>query len=190
MPITPPSKPAPGPLRLVQDFVNSRDIEAGVELWSTLEDWRAWLRGHGCPADDVEPGDLRDALEIREALRAGLARNNGAEGDGDRGVLDSAARRSGLAVELGDDGARVVARPSGPGGAAVAPVLTAVARAMLDGTWSRMKACRNPACRYAFYDATKNGSGAWCTMRRCGSHLNARAYRARRRTAGIDPAGA
>jgi predicted RNA-binding Zn ribbon-like protein len=47
------------------------------------------------------------------------------------------------------------------------------------GTWSRLKACREPECEWAFYDHTKNRSGAWCTMQACGNRAKARAFRER-----------
>jgi predicted RNA-binding Zn ribbon-like protein len=52
--------------------------------------------------------------------------------------------------------------------------------AMMDGTWTRLKACRNTACRYVFYDYSKNRSGTWCTMAICGNRLKTRKYRQRR----------
>ncbi|HKC76276.1 MAG TPA: CGNR zinc finger domain-containing protein [Chloroflexota bacterium] len=45
----------------------------------------------------------------------------------------------------------------------------------------RLKICRNETCRWAFYDYSKNRSGAWCTMAVCGSRSKARTYRQRRR---------
>src|SRR5207237_71821 len=53
-------------------------------------------------------------------------------------------------------------------------------RLLADGTWARIKACRNDRCQKAFYDTSKNRSGAWCSMAGCGSRLKARAYRHRR----------
>ncbi|MGH3665303.1 MAG: CGNR zinc finger domain-containing protein [Egibacteraceae bacterium] len=53
---------------------------------------------------------------------------------------------------------------------------------MRDGTWARLKSCANDSCRWLFYDRSKNRSGKWCTMNVCGDILNARAYRARRRS--------
>ena len=48
-------------------------------------------------------------------------------------------------------------------------------------TWRRLKQCRNPACRSAFYDRSKNGSGVWHNVKTCGNAANLRASRARRR---------
>jgi predicted RNA-binding Zn ribbon-like protein len=43
-----------------------------------------------------------------------------------------------------------------------------------------MKTCRNPACRWAFYDTTRNRSAVWCDMAACGNRAKARSYYARR----------
>jgi hypothetical protein len=51
--------------------------------------------------------------------------------------------------------------------------------------------CRSDTCQWTFYDNSKNGCGAWCSMRSCGSRAKARAYRERHRqegaTAGDQP---
>ena len=57
----------------------------------------------------------------------------------------------------------------------------AVLAAMLDGTWSRLKACRN--CCWSFYDYSPNRSATWCSMQLCGNRKKTRAYRSRRRIA-------
>ncbi|MGV9881539.1 CGNR zinc finger domain-containing protein [Streptomyces sp. NPDC003006] len=45
----------------------------------------------------------------------------------------------------------------------------------------RLKTCRNPLCRVAFYDRSRNNSGVWHDVKTCGNAANLRAYRARRR---------
>jgi predicted RNA-binding Zn ribbon-like protein len=64
--------------------------------------------------------------------------------------------------------------------AALARLLAIVATARADGTWPRLKACREDTCQWAFYDQSKNRSGRWCTMDVCGNRSKARAYRTRR----------
>ena len=63
----------------------------------------------------------------------------------------------------------------------LAGVLSTLVTSIADGSWSRMKSCRNDTCRWLFYDQSRNRSGTWCTMAICGSRMKARAYRARRR---------
>jgi predicted RNA-binding Zn ribbon-like protein len=72
--------------------------------------------------------------------------------------------------------------PSGSGGdRVIATLLSIVAGAIGDGTWPRLKACRNSTCRWAFYDHSRNRSGHWCSMTDCGNRAKTRAYRRRRR---------
>jgi predicted RNA-binding Zn ribbon-like protein len=57
-------------------------------------------------------------------------------------------------------------------------VVATMLAAMLDGTWSRLKACRN--CHWSFYDYSPNRSATWCSMQLCGNRAKTRAYRKRR----------
>jgi predicted RNA-binding Zn ribbon-like protein len=156
--------PAPGPLRRVQLFVNSTDRENGHE-WLP-----AWLAEHNVPSSATAR-----ATELREALRRLLHVNNvgGAAPEAIR-VVDQAARTS-VVVELGENGVAL------SGTDALGQVTAVALTAMLDGTWPRLKVCRN--CEWAFYDNSKNRAGSWCSMQLCGNRKKTRAYRARRRSA-------
>ena len=153
-------KAAPHPLRQVQLFVNTVDLERG-------DDWLdAWLGEH---AAGIEPERART---LREALRSLLLANNGAAVD--RGAVEVVDREaSQLAVRIGTDAARVVGD-----GDELGRLVAVVAGAMLDGSWQRLKACRN--CRWAFYDYSRNRSATWCSMQLCGNRTKTRAYRRRR----------
>lgn len=59
-------------------------------------------------------------------------------------------------------------------------ILAIVVLSAAEGTWRRLKACRNEGCLWAFYDHSKNRSGSWCTMDVCGSRAKMRAYRRHR----------
>jgi predicted RNA-binding Zn ribbon-like protein len=60
-------------------------------------------------------------------------------------------------------------------------VLVAVAEAVADQTWQRLKICRADDCQWAYFDASKNRSKTWCAMGSCGNREKTRNYRARRR---------
>jgi predicted RNA-binding Zn ribbon-like protein len=179
--------PAPGRLGLVQAFVNSFwDLDAGgADEWATVDGFRAWLRARGLGGAAAASADDRArAIELREALR-GLARRNH---DGDPpgaapelAVLDAAARRGAVRLRF-DPAPRHEAAGDGAGDA-LALVLGVVAEAMADGTWSRMKACPGPHCGWLFYDASRNRSSQWCSMRICGNRVKGRTFRARHRGA-------
>ena len=45
---------------------------------------------------------------------------------------------------------------------------------MRDGTFARLKACREHTCEWAFYDHSRNRSATWCSMEVCGNRAKAR----------------
>jgi len=156
-------KAAPEPLRRVQLLINSVDLEHEVD-W--LPDWLE-ERGLG--------GEVERARELREALRRLVLANNGVELD--PSALAAVNRATGrLRLELvADRGVRVRVES----GDALDDVVAVALEAMLDGSWERLKACRN--CRWSFYDYSPNRSATWCSMQLCGNRKKTRAYRSRKR---------
>jgi len=177
-------RPAPGRLARVQEFVNTIDIGDGVDQLADPVRLGAWLAERELLGEGERLGaaDLQRAVEVREALRGLLLANAGADLDPEAvASLDRSARNARLLVRFGDDGrARLEPEPAGVE-QAVARLLAIVYTAMAEGTWARLKACRNHACGWAFYDHSKNRSGRWCTMQVCGNAMKARAYRSRQR---------
>ena len=178
--------PAPGPLRLVQRFVNTADLEDGPDLLADAEGLRDWLVTAELlqPRAAVTPRDHDRALDLREALRDLAAANAGLPNDGRAaGVVNTAAHRARLAPVF--DGAHSRLEPAASGvDAALGQIVAAFHAAVAEGTWPRLKACERDVCRWAFYDHSKNRSGHWCSMEGCGSReKNRRAYRRRRERA-------
>jgi predicted RNA-binding Zn ribbon-like protein len=160
---------APEPLRLVQGFVNTINLDRN-------DDWlRAWLEERGLAPDDAE---LARGRSVREALRELLYANNRQPVEGDPWTsLREAADAADFSIDFTTPA--LEARAQGVDGA-IGAVLAASFAAMNDGTWRRLKACRNHGCRWAFYDYSKNRSASWCSMQLCGNRTKTRAYRARR----------
>jgi predicted RNA-binding Zn ribbon-like protein len=176
-------EPAPGPLRLVQGFVNTVDREHGPDLLDEPAGLEEWLDRHLMPAP-VSAAELDRARDVREALRGLLLANNGEPHDqGAQAVLERAWRRARLEAAFPADGAALVPRSEGVD-AALGRILAAAFAAMLDGSWKRLKACPREVCGWAFYDRSTNGSATWCSMRVCGGRVKAGAYYRRRRAAG------
>jgi predicted RNA-binding Zn ribbon-like protein len=150
----------------VQVFVNTTDGEER-EL---LPDWLA--------EQGVDPSGqaLATARGVREAVRELLAANtHGREPPREALLeLERTARKAGFTVDF-RSGA-LVPLAGGVHGA-VGRVLAVAAEAIRDGSWARLKACRN--CRWAFYDESRNRSAAWCSMQLCGNRLKTKAYRRR-----------
>jgi predicted RNA-binding Zn ribbon-like protein len=174
--------PAPPPLSLVQDFVNTLNREQEDEQLSSEDDLRAWLLDrHLIVADEiVTRRDLRDAHELRETLRAMLLGNNGAEVPPHvQQTFDRFADDAPLVARAEIDGS-VALRPERAGvPGAWAVVLGTIARANENGTWPRLKTCPADKCEWVFYDHSRNRSGRWCTMRLCGAQAKMRRYRQR-----------
>lgn len=175
---------APGELEQVRGFVNTVDLEAGTEELRDPEDLRTWLVERELASPDVRVSrpDLRRAIELREALRAILAAHTDgvpASPDAAR-TLDEFAVRAGLELRFDDRGGARLEPVSGGVNGALGRLLATVHGAIADGSWSRLKACRDHACAWAFYDHTKNRSGTWCNMEVCGNRAKARSYRTRR----------
>ena len=183
-------KRAPEPLRLVQQFVNSVELDEDDEELGTPKALEEWLvsRDLVAPGTRATAADLHRALEVREGLRSLLATHNGASGDADAAArlgaaLEGCTLRAGFAAN-GAPGL-VPVREDARGG--LARLTAIVAAAATDGTWSRLKACADESCRWAFYDHSKNRSGRWCSMKSCGNQHKARAFRKRQGTPSAGP---
>src|SRR5262249_12804189 len=155
-------------LRLVQRLVNTVDFERD-------RDWVADLLAE--EGVQPSPDELARAREVREAIRELLYANNRQAVEGDPyGVLRGAADRSGLTLDLETP---ALDRPAAGVDGLLGRVLAVAYGAMVDGSWSRLKACRNHSCRWAFYDYSRNRSASWCSMQLCGNRTKTRAYRRR-----------
>ena len=183
-------KAAPDPLRLVQLFVNTTDHEHGRELLGSPRGLGDWLTEHDLlpPGAPVRGVDLQRATALREALRALLVANGSGQPDPAAAAeLNGTARRARIELVAGPAGTATLAvRATGVEGALGRIVATAL-EAMLDGRWSRLKACRN--CGWAFYDYSRNRAATWCSMTLCGNRHKTRLYRRRRRTTAPGAAG-
>ncbi|NRQ34227.1 hypothetical protein HII36_20570 [Nonomuraea sp. NN258] len=173
---------APGRLALVQSFVNSLNVEFGPDEFATVEGFGGWLRRHGF--DVPAPGELdrREAVILREALRALLREHNGGDADpAARGTVEHVARGCPLVVEFDGSGAIGLGPAQHGVRGAFATVLAAVTESVIEGSWQRLKACHEHACEWAFYDRSRNRTGRWCSMEICGTRSKMRAYRESRK---------
>jgi predicted RNA-binding Zn ribbon-like protein len=176
---------APGPLGLVQEFVNTLDVEEAEEQLDTPYALGAWLAERrlleGAPP--VTAADLARALQLRESLRHLLLTNNGGPlRESDLAMVNDMAAEFGLRPRI-LAGGQVRLEPALVGvRGALGKILAAACEAMREGTWSRLKACGQDSCQWAFYDRSRNRSGHWCSMEVCGNRAKARQFRQRRRS--------
>jgi predicted RNA-binding Zn ribbon-like protein len=174
---------APGALELVRAFLNTGLPAAGpgedrlLDLAADPERWAATFPGQPRPG----PRRLAELVELRDGLRRLLA---AAPASADVAWLSGWCRRTGLGARVGVEGDRLAVRLACPPRSGLAgAVVEAVAAAVADGGWSRLRQC--PDCRLVFWDRTRNASKVWCGMyagsdgRACGSIAKVRRYRAR-----------
>jgi predicted RNA-binding Zn ribbon-like protein len=169
---------APGGLELIRRFVNTAELPSGPDGLDSLEHARAWLLSYGL-APPVNEAHLRQLRHFRETLRDLLSANN-REGDAPAAWQQMqpflASTRLSLAVDP-NRGLELKPEDKGP----IASLLAVVYESQLLGSWPRLRACRKPSCRFAYFDYTKNGSRAWCSMATCGNQAKAQRRRQRER---------
>ncbi|MGH8872808.1 MAG: CGNR zinc finger domain-containing protein [Acidimicrobiia bacterium] len=171
--------PAPSPLQVVQKFVNTYNHELGHErdrLGNPAAAGR-WLIENSLlgARQRLSLADTRRLHQLREVIRALAARSSNEEPAATR--IDDLGFDVCLRVRIGGDG-RVQLEPTGAGVERVIGALLAIVHdAMIDGSWPRMKVCRQ--CAWLFFDHSRNRSGGWCSMAVCGNRSKNRSYRRR-----------
>lgn len=176
--------PAPAPLDLVQDFVNTEVAVWAVDELSTPEALRSWLEDRGLLRETaVDAESFVRARALRDLLRELASRNTRGMAPDDELREAFAVLADGARLRLGLDGqGDLRLEPAGDGvDGALAEILARVLEAQGSGTWRRMKACPGPHCGWLFYDASRNASSVWCSMSICGNRTKTAAYRRRRR---------
>ena len=187
-------KLAPPPLLLVQALVNTLDMELRTDVLAHAEEARTWLADAGlCDPDLCDPeqpdpefaADLQLARDVRESLRAMIARNTEGEPLTDAELRPLAQVTSLFPPRLEVSAAGQVRLGTAPArrlADGLAGLLLTIRDAQADGSWDRLKLCGNPDCLWAFYDRSHSRRGAWCDMASCGNRLKNRNLRARRAT--------
>jgi predicted RNA-binding Zn ribbon-like protein len=176
--------PAPPPLDLVQDFVNTEIPEWAQDDIASPDQLEAWLRARSLLEGDetVDAAAFVAARALRSALRA-LALQNNVGGELEPSLREHVLRAvSGLQLDVvvADDG-RLATAPGGAGATrALASILAVVMDSQANGSWARLKACRKESCGWLFYDASRNRSSNWCSMSICGNRMKTASYRRRR----------
>ncbi len=174
------------PLLVVQAFVNTWEGDSGTDLLADAATANPWLREAGLlHGDDLSDAELAEARDVREAIRALLVHNGGgaAPSPAESRVMAALAGHSRFGAGIVAGGDVELVPDHGGGSSALAGLLLVIRDAQRDGAWPRLKACRNPDCRWAYYDRSHAGRGAWCDMAVCGNRIKNRKLRSRRSAA-------
>jgi predicted RNA-binding Zn ribbon-like protein len=177
---------APGELAIVQDFANSHFTEALEEDRDRpAEPITGWGRRFGLfrRGARLSPGEVKQILELRQLIREAIAANHAGQPmkQDDVRRLNEIAGQTSVHVQFDGRGeVSLVGDEAGAKGLA-ARMFAIIGEARHEGTWQRLKICRADDCAWAFFDRSKNGSGAWCSMAECGNRAKAKAFRERQR---------
>jgi predicted RNA-binding Zn ribbon-like protein len=181
-------KVAPEPLLAVQAFANTfSSFEDEEELLSDAGSTRDWLlvSDLAIPSVTVGEEERQRLVTFRQLVRALIDANM--SGEQDRNANAELARLVAdhpVPVTAGLDGrVGLDLEPAESVDALIAQMIGIVLRAQIDGSWERLKICLDDTCRWAFFDASKNRRGHWCSMEVCGNRVKNRAYRARQSAA-------
>ena len=168
----------------VLEFLNTLNLTAGTDSLADPSGLADWVRTHPAGYQDEDPSiqDVAWATELREAIRDLAAGNSIGEKPAPAAyeVLDRVSGATAVRMRFTQGlpaGLESVA--VGLEGAA-ASLLVALYGVMESGEWARVKVCRNPACRWAYFDRSRNHSRIWCEMAECGNRMKARRFRQRR----------
>ena len=171
----------PTHVELLVAFTNSVDHDEGTDDLTTPEELSSWLAEHGLLSQPIRttPADLALALRLRDALHEAMVGNH--DGVPDLRALQAVGYDLPFLLTQVDGRPGLRPRWDGVRGA-LSQILVAVNDAVADDSWRRLKICSFDECTWAFYDATKNRSRAYCEWG-CGNKIKTRNYRARQRAA-------
>ena len=145
-----------GEAELLVDFLNTLDVEEGTDELAGAAGLRRWADAHG-----LVPGDLAEARSARDALRSLVT--------GGRPQLPAVS----LIPSCEDDGVCLRSETVAEAALAATVVLS------IQGRIGRVKLCQAETCRFAYFDHSRNGSRAWCSMEICGNRAKARNFRSK-----------
>jgi predicted RNA-binding Zn ribbon-like protein len=170
----------PQHFRLVHAFLNTVDFDTNTERLPDAASTRAWFAERGLdlpPMTEEENARLRS---FREALRTVLESNAG-HGDAAAAWRELDPFLASARLRLGGSPPKLLPAEGDAVAQAAARLTADLYEGMLGGTFPRLKVCGRSSCRWAFYDASKNGSGRWCSMAGCGNREKAQRRRQRQK---------
>lgn len=173
----PSGREADGALERLRRFVNTQNLESGGDVIATTEELADWLAREGWPWSGGEPShdELEQVHRLRSVLRRlAVANRDGVRDEDAESEMNELLR--GFMVEVEVFPPRLIACDRRFGAFAVA-LADAVAGAVRNGTWSRLKACTH--CRWVVFDRSKNRSVRWCSEQACSTRSRSADYRRR-----------
>ncbi|MFE5945522.1 CGNR zinc finger domain-containing protein [Streptomyces sp. NPDC056480] len=168
---------------LIEAFTNTVDLESGDDDVATPARLADWLTGRNLaePALRLTAEEHGAFLALRAGIREALDTDDPVAPDR-LAPADAVLAEVPVLVSLGTPGTPLTPAPGGPPArTALALLAVAWAEVVLTGRIHRLKRCAEHTCGWVFWDASKNHSRRWCSMRVCGNRTKSRRYVARQR---------
>ena len=161
-------------VRIIRDFVNSAEPQLGTDQLTPATAAEC-LQHLGLLADaQLAATDLPLLIGVREGLRAVLSDHAGhSSAPAVIAELDGWLRKVPVTSSLASGIPVLTAVKNNAAHRVVAAIISAVIAVPADD-WARLKVCARDSCRWAFYDASRNRSGRWCSMAGCGNIVKMR----------------
>ncbi|WP_325379882.1 CGNR zinc finger domain-containing protein [Edaphobacter sp.] len=170
------------------DFMNTVVRINGelIDLLQTDDDVLRWLAHAGWPVDKSAAKYYPDMLlEVGLGLRAAIqgAIKHRKAGEPGHGIMNGflyEARNHLKLIPDGKEGLRLerqwdLKTPE----EILGPLIVSAAELLVDGDFSMIKHCENPACVLWFYDRTRAHRRRWCSMATCGTRNKVATFRQR-----------
>jgi predicted RNA-binding Zn ribbon-like protein len=167
---------------LLVDFVNTRDVEEGMDSIAAPAQLMEWIAEHtGEQLPELQAGDVQRMQGLRESIRALMHANNGGQvEEADLVPIREAAERSRFRLAFDPGGGLELTPARADLSGFEAGLLLALEHLQCHDAWPRLKACTDEGCQWAFYDTTRNRSRTWCSMEVCGNREKTKRYRQRK----------
>ncbi|MGW0659894.1 CGNR zinc finger domain-containing protein [Streptodolium elevatio] len=151
--------------------VSDRAGRTPRERLTDTERLKMWLEAAGLDVADVSPTDLKDAVELREAIyRIGSAIAAGERPEPkDVRILNTIAAAGHAKAALDNERAGWHLTQTTPVGDALGVLATDAIRVLGGPDRGRIKNCEGPACAGLFLDTSRGANRRWCSMNTCGN---------------------
>ncbi|NUP47816.1 MAG: hypothetical protein HOW97_10975 [Catenulispora sp.] len=131
----------------------------------------AWLQATGIGVTGASPSDLKDAVELREAIyRIGTAIATGRPPEPeDVGILNATAAAGHASAALDHDSATWRLTQKTPVRDALGILATDAIHVFGGPDRARIKNCEGTDCAGLFLDTSRGANRRWCSMNTCGN---------------------
>lgn len=174
--------PAPGPLVLVEGFLNTWSGEMAIDDFKTPESTEQWLRSVELwkGEQQITQQQTQKLIQFRSDLRAWILDSESGQ------ALDTLTSDISFQVTFNMNGEIRFTSTGDSYHKVIGSLVEIISESQKNGTWDRFKCCALPTCGWAFYDSTRSRTKRWCSMQTCGSRHKSREHYKRKQQSDVE----